>query len=125
MPHYSLGAVANTGSNRAYAIEVGTFVIMSTAYISESNSNYLCGDNQEKRAALGMGGGCSVIFDPEGREISERLKHDVGGILYADIDTNKCMMAKSVLDNVGQSLRSARCLQGNTQHGGPSSDSTW
>jgi nitrilase len=105
MPHYSLGSIANIGSNRAYAIEVGTFVIMSTAPISEFNANYLCGDDKVKREMLGLGGGYSKIFDPEGREISTKLDHDAEGILYAEIDTNKCMTAKSALDNVGHYAR--------------------
>lgn len=105
MPHHSLGYSANTGSNRAYAIEVGTFVIMSTAPMSHANATHICGDDPVKRDMLGTGGGCSMIFDPEGREIAERLEHDKEGLVYATIDTGKCALAKSALDTVGHYAR--------------------
>jgi hypothetical protein len=105
MPHHSLSRTANVGSNRAYAIEVGTFVIMATAPISEQNAQHLCGDDQTKRENLGMGGGCSMIYDPEGREIAEPLDEHAEGIVYATVDPVKCSLAKAALDTVGHYAR--------------------
>ena len=42
-----------------------------------------------------------MIYDPEGREIAEPLNDSEEGIVYAMIDTAKCALAKSALDNVG------------------------
>jgi nitrilase len=106
MPHFSLGLTANTGSNRAYAIEVGTFVVMATAPISEQNAKYLCGDDQDKRRMLSPGGGASMIYSPEGRELSEKLDSASEGIIYAEIDVAKAYLAKSALDIVGHYARS-------------------
>ena len=105
MPHHSLSRTANVGSNRAYAIEVGTFVVMATAPISEQNAQHLCGDDQTKRENLGMGGGCSMVYDPEGREIAEPLDEYAEGIVYATVDPVKCSLAKAALDTVGHYAR--------------------
>jgi hypothetical protein len=78
---------------------------MSTAPMSDANAAHICGDDSSKRDMLGIGGGCSMIFDPEGREIAERLEHDKEGLVYATIDTGKCALAKSALDTVGHYAR--------------------
>jgi nitrilase len=101
MPHHSLSRAANIGSDRAYAIEVGAFVVMATAPISEQNAQYLCDDDHVKRGMLGIGGGCSMVYDPEGREIAEPLDEHGEGIVYAMVDTAKYALAKSALDTVG------------------------
>lgn len=46
-----------------------------------------------------------MIISPEGAIISEMMDPEAEGIIYADIDTRLCAVAKSALDIAGQYSR--------------------
>ena len=45
--------------------------------------------------------GCSAIFGPDGRHLSEDLPETNEGIIYADLDFDVILRAKSFLDAIG------------------------
>lgn len=51
------------------------------------------------------GGGSSAIFGPDGRQISDDIPETEEGILYADLDYDAILKAKSFLDTSGHYSR--------------------
>jgi nitrilase len=105
LPHHSLSLTANYASCMTYAIETGTFVIVSSANLTQANLDVICGDDNDAKAVLGLGNGLAEIFDPEGNPIGNRPSHDVQALCIGEVDLELCMTAKSVLDPVGHYSR--------------------
>jgi nitrilase len=51
------------------------------------------------------GGGSSAVFGPDGRQLSEDLAETEEGIIYADLDFDAILRAKSFLDCTGHYSR--------------------
>ena len=51
------------------------------------------------------GGGCSAVFAPDGRKISEHLGECTEGLVYAELDGKEILKVKSMLDSVGHYSR--------------------
>lgn len=51
------------------------------------------------------GGGSSAVYGPDGRQLSEDMLETEEGIIYADVDTDTILGAKSFLDIVGHYSR--------------------
>lgn len=51
------------------------------------------------------GGGSSAIFGPDGRQLSDDIESTEEGIVYADLDLDAILDAKSFLDVVGHYSR--------------------
>lgn len=51
------------------------------------------------------GGGSSAIFGPDGRKLSEDIPETEEGILYADLDLDDVIKAKSFIDICGHYSR--------------------
>jgi nitrilase len=51
------------------------------------------------------GGGSSAIFAPDGRQVSEDLPETEEGIIYANVNLDAILGAKSFLDIVGHYSR--------------------
>lgn len=51
------------------------------------------------------GGGCSAVFAPDGRKISESLDECAEGIVYAELDVKEILKVKSMVDSVGHYSR--------------------
>ena len=51
------------------------------------------------------GGGSSAVFGPDGRQLSEDLAETTEGIIYADLDFDAILRAKSFLDCTGHYSR--------------------
>jgi len=106
---YGLTAEANLAVSQVHAIEGGCFVLHASAVTGQDVIDLLC-DTEEKAALLNSvgrrpGGGCSTIFGPDGKALTERLPEDAEGIVYADADFNAIVMAKSVFDPGGHYCR--------------------
>ncbi|GAA6041350.1 hypothetical protein JCM8097_007677 [Rhodosporidiobolus ruineniae] len=101
LPHHSLSVRGNSSILTAYAIQTGTFVVSASSFFIEQNLKTLFKD---KEPGLSLGGGYTVILDPEGRELA-RASPDKAEIIYADIDLDFCYKAKSVLDPLGHYSR--------------------
>jgi nitrilase len=51
------------------------------------------------------GGGSSAVYGPDGRQLSEDLESTEEGIIYADLDLDAILDAKSFLDVAGHYSR--------------------
>jgi nitrilase len=51
------------------------------------------------------GGGSSAIFGPDGRQLSKDLPETEEGIIYADLETDAVLRAKSFIDVCGHYSR--------------------
>lgn len=85
--------------NRCYAFEGKVFVISSTGWFSNEMKKVLC-DTEEKENMVVGGGGFSSIIGPYGEFLAGPFE-DGEGIIYAEIDTEKIIDAKSTHDIIG------------------------
>jgi len=87
---------------RTFAIESQTFVLHTTAVLTE--------EGIEKMGTVGHfmgqpGGGSSAIFGPDGRQLSKDLEPTKEGILYWDLDSDAILRAKGFVDICGHYSR--------------------
>jgi aliphatic nitrilase len=82
-----------------HAYEGKVFVISSSAIFGPDSLDKLCDTEDKRRLVLG-GGGISGIIDPYGRYIGGPLR-DEEGIVYADVDLERMIDAKTLHDVVG------------------------
>ena len=62
--------------------------------------------NTSSGALMNMpGGGSSAVYGPDGRQLSEDIDSTEEGIIYADLDLDAILDAKSFLDVVGHYSR--------------------
>ncbi|NKJ45056.1 MULTISPECIES: carbon-nitrogen hydrolase family protein [unclassified Novosphingobium] len=106
---YGLTAQANLAVSQVHAIEGGCYVLHSSAVTSKEMIELLC-DTEEKVGLLNAdgavaGGGCSMIYGPDGKPLVELLPEDAEGILYADAHIEAIVAAKSVFDPAGHYCR--------------------
>lgn len=89
--------------SRTYAIESQSFVLHTSAVLSESGIQVM----RTSGGALmnSPGGGSSAIFGPDGRQLSEDVDPTEEGIIYADLDLDSILDVKSLLDVVGHYSR--------------------
>ncbi len=85
----------------AHCFEGKVFSVVSCSTISEEIIDMVAGDNEEVRHNFRREhSALSGIFGPDGRPIVEPLVDDEG-IVYGDIDLNKCIAAKQMHDITG------------------------
>lgn len=84
---------------RYYAMATCTFSLMSTSIFTQEMIDMLC-ETDEQYATLGVGGGCTRIFAPNG-DILASIPGDEEGIIYADIDLDDIIMQKYLNDPAG------------------------
>jgi len=84
---------------RYHAYEGKVFVISSTAVFGDDSIKRLC-HTEQSRALVVKGNSVSGIVDPYGRYVGGPLKGDEG-IVYADIDMEAMIDAKTLHDVVG------------------------
>ncbi|KAL2848587.1 carbon-nitrogen hydrolase [Aspergillus pseudoustus] len=100
---YSMTKEGTIALSRTYAIESQSFVLHTTAVISQAGVDKM-------RTATGVimnkpGGGCSAIFGPDGRLLSKPIPPTEEGIIYADLDLQYICKAKAFVDVVGHYSR--------------------
>ncbi|TVY71381.1 Arylacetonitrilase [Lachnellula suecica] len=89
--------------SQAYAIESQAFVLHSTTIIGQKGI-----DRMSTSAGLLMstpGGGASTVFGPDGRQLTELLGPEEEGIVYADLQMDQAIFARSFLDVCGHYSR--------------------
>lgn len=101
---FALGKEMTHAVSQTYALEGQCFVFAATMNASPEVVEMLC-DTEERRAFLPVGGGCSMIFAPDGRPIGEPIPHDQEGLVYADIDIGMTFFAKAAADPAGHYAR--------------------
>ena len=84
---------------RYHAYEGKVFVISSSAVFGQHSIEKLCTTEESRNLAI-EGGAVSGIVDPHGKYIGGPLQ-DEEGIVYADVDLEQMIQAKSLHDVVG------------------------
>ncbi|ETS84731.1 hypothetical protein PFICI_02756 [Pestalotiopsis fici W106-1] len=89
---WSMSAEGCHTLSATYAIESTTFVLHSTAVITDEGVKV---QNTSGGALMSSaGGGTSAIFGPDGRKLTEPLDPKAEGILYADLDMDEITRIK-------------------------------
>lgn len=88
---------------QAYAIETQTFVLHATAVVSEKGVQRL--KIKPSILTFNEGGGFSAIIGPDGRILSDPLEPTEEGLVYADLDMDRAILAKAYLDICGHYSR--------------------
>jgi nitrilase len=99
---YSMSRDGCRSLSRTFAIESQAFVLHTTAVLSQAGIDQM-GTNPGLMNKAG--GGSSAIFGPDGRLLSVDLPETEEGILYADLDFDEILRAKSFLDICGHYSR--------------------
>jgi nitrilase len=106
---YALGPEVNNAVSRVYAVEGSSFVLAPCAIVSQEMFDIMA-DTPHKAMLLNPrtskpGGGFTMIYGPDGRELAEPLADDQEGILYADLDPAMIAVAKAAADPAGHYAR--------------------
>ncbi|THY98518.1 carbon-nitrogen hydrolase [Aureobasidium pullulans] len=89
--------------SRAYAIEAGSFVLHTTAVITQKGIDRM---NTKQGPLMSVsGGGSSAIFGPDGRKLSTDIPDTEEGIIYADLSMSQIFRHKALLDVIGHYSR--------------------
>lgn len=86
--------------SRVYAMQTQSFVIVTTLVTGDSCIDFFNGSN-----VLNKGGGHAQIISPDGDFLCDTLPTDTEGIVYAELDLNRILGVKAMLDPVGQYSR--------------------
>lgn len=102
---HALGEEVNMSVSQVYAVEGSTFVLAATT-VTGARGLELFAHTDEQRALLGGGGGgCSRIYGPDGRVLTDPIPEDEEGIAYAEIDLGLIPTAKMAADPTGHYSR--------------------
>lgn len=102
---YALGKEVNMAASQVYAGEGGAFVLAATTVTGPAGME-LFDQSAGQRALLGGGGGgCSRVYGPDGRVLTEPIPEDQEGIAYAEIDLSLIPMSKMAADPTGHYAR--------------------
>jgi len=99
----SRGARSNAMS-QVYAIEGSCFVLAPSMVMTEEAVAMLC-DSDDKREILQAGGGHAIIYGPDGAPLVDKLGEHEEGLLVAEIDLSKILIAKVWADPAGHYAR--------------------
>lgn len=107
---YALGPEVNNAASQIYAVEGSCYVLAPSALIDQATFDEVAGDNEQKAFLLNPrtkkpGGGFSMIYGPDGRELCARIPDDQEGILYAELDPAVIAIAKGAADPAGHYAR--------------------
>ena len=101
---YAFGHEVNNAASKVYAVEGQCFVVAPCAVIDEPLLE-ACAGSADAAAPFQTGGGHTMIWGPDGRELAEPLGEHEEGIVYADIDLSMIDMAKIAYDPNGHYAR--------------------
>ncbi|UCG73913.1 MAG: carbon-nitrogen hydrolase family protein [Chromatiales bacterium] len=101
---YAFGHEVNNAASKIYAVEGQCFVLAPCAVTDDALLKTIAG-SAEAAAPFRTGGGYTMIYGPDGRELVEPLGEHEEGILYADIDLGMIDMAKIAYDPNGHYAR--------------------
>lgn len=97
---YALGSVVNMAATRLYAVEGQCFAVAASSVIDQTTLDFFQVDPAGP-GLLQLGGGSSMIFGPDGRELAEFLPETEEGLIIADLPLGQIVMAKAVADPAG------------------------
>lgn len=100
---YSMSAEGVMNLSQACAMEGSQYVLHCTAVCAEKGMEAF---GSEGYPMFGKaGGGHSAVLGPDGRTLTQPLKSNQEGIIYADLDLSKVLATRSFLDVVGHYSR--------------------
>jgi nitrilase len=89
-----------------YAMKSQSFVICATqCQTAKSFAMYDDGKEGSVSHMANIGGGFTAIYGPDGNKLTKDVAADWEGILYADLNMDDILFAKSVADPVGHYSR--------------------
>ncbi|MEM1389581.1 MAG: carbon-nitrogen hydrolase family protein [Pseudomonadota bacterium] len=97
---YALGPEVNMSASQVYAVEGQCFVIAASSVTNQEMLDHLK-VGTETPTFLTLGGGRSMIFAPDGREMAAYIPENEEGLIIAELDMNAIKMAKAVADPAG------------------------
>ncbi|KAK8068945.1 hypothetical protein PG994_005561 [Apiospora phragmitis] len=89
--------------SRMYAVESQSFVLHTATILGPAGIERMKTQNSMMMAT--PGGGCSAVFGPDGRKLTTDIPAGEEGIVYADLDFDEIIKAKSFLDLCGHYSR--------------------
>ncbi|KAL3479544.1 carbon-nitrogen hydrolase [Aspergillus californicus] len=95
-------------ASRMYAIEGGSFVLVTNQSVSEAGMKKNTeghAANSQSFACGGAGGGAAAVFAPDGRQLTAPSDPTLDGLIYCDIDLDMIDAAKTLADPVGHYSR--------------------
>lgn len=101
---YSFGPEVNMNANQIYAMEGQCFVVQSCAVISQAIYDELVKTEQQAKL-MTTGGGYSRIWGPDGATNGDNLEPTEEGLVIADINLSRIIMAKVAADPTGHYSR--------------------
>lgn len=103
-PAYALGRQVNLAASQVYAAEGGCYVLAATQVMNQQMLQVQA-ELLGRDAPFPLGGGCSMIYGPDGRPLAEFLPEDAEGLVVAEIDLDAIAFAKALADPVGHYAR--------------------
>lgn len=101
---YALGPEMTWAASQIYALEGQCYVLAATQNATPEVVEMLC-DTPLRKDFLPVGGGCSMIFGPDGAPLCKPIPEDQEGILYAEVDFAAIGIAKTTADPAGHYAR--------------------
>ncbi|KAL4155011.1 Carbon-nitrogen hydrolase [Phytophthora ramorum] len=101
--HWGMSREGSHNAGRQYALEGGCFVMHTTAVVSQRGIDLL--GTQNGPVCHTPGGGCSAIYGPDGRRLSEWLPETEEGLVFADLDKSLIIAARTLVDSCGHYSR--------------------
>jgi aliphatic nitrilase len=101
---YAFGHEVSNAASKVYAVEGQCFVVAPCAIIDDALLTAIAG-SVEAAAPFRAGGGYTMIYGPDGRELARPLGEHEEGIVYADVDLDWIDMAKIAYDPNGHYAR--------------------
>lgn len=100
---WSMSAEGTQALSAAYAIEASAFVLHCTAVLTEKA--VLANDTAGGSLMAAPGGGCSAVFGPDGRRLTEPLGVEDEGIVYADLQMDEIIRTRTFAHLTGHYSR--------------------
>jgi len=97
---YALGAEVNMSASRVYSAEGQCFTVAASSVITQETLSLLQ-VNEQNASLLQLGGGSSMIFGPDGRELAAYLPETEEGLVIADLPMEMITYAKAAADPAG------------------------
>lgn len=101
--HWGMSREGAQAATQAYALEGGCFVLQSTAVLSQKGIDKM--RTQGGVIFYEPGGGCTSIFGPDGRRLTELLPETEEGLVFADLDMDLIVQARMFMHTVGHYSR--------------------
>jgi aliphatic nitrilase len=101
---YAFGHQVSNSVSRVYAVEGQCFVLAPCSVVSPAMLPAIA-DREGRSDPFRAGGGFTMIYGPDGRELAAPIPEDQEGIMYAEVDLAHITLAKIAYDPNGHYAR--------------------